>query len=265
MKSSLLLHSHRRNCIMPAAKAFVLLSALVAAIIPTADGFSLSPSISATRHHHHHHVVGGGGASTLISPLICNSKYHHQGGRHSTSLLFAADPFNNNNNDDESSIIEQTSSNSSTMYTPFNRPLLAAIDTTALIIFAAIGKSSHTTTGDIDIIAVLLTAFPFVTAWLLTSPITNVYSPDDTENTAGVNIPIYASGIPRRGDDDGDGDDGDGGSEGGGVDEDIGKNRYCGVDFISVMLTCDEMRKCPGGDDSECSGDDVCIELCNET
>lgn len=185
MKSSLLLllHSHR-NCIMPGAKAaLVLLSALVAAIILTADGFSLSPSISATRHHHH--VVGGGGASTLISPLICKSNYHHhQGGRRSTSLLFAVDPSNNNNNDDESSIIEQTSS--TTMYTPFNRPLLATIDTIALIIFAAIGKSSHTTTGDIDIIAVLLTAFPFVTSWLLTSPITNVYSPDDTSDTSNI-------------------------------------------------------------------------------
>ena len=132
---------------MPAAKALVLLAAVT---IPTADGFSLSPRSIATAQHHR-------GAST--------------------SLSFAADPFNSNNNDDESSIIEQTS------YTPFNRPLLAAIDTIALIIFAAIGKSSHTTTGDIDIIAVLLTAFPFVTSWLLTSPITNVYSPDDTDTS----------------------------------------------------------------------------------
>jgi hypothetical protein len=161
---------------MPGTKALVLLSALVAAIIPTADGFSLPPRSIATAQHRR-------GASTLISPHICNSNYH-QGGRHSTSLLFAADPFNNSNNDDESSIIEQTSS--TTMYTPFNRPLLTAIDTIALIIFAAIGKSSHTTTGDIDIIAVLLTAFPFVTSWLLTSPITNVYSPDATSDTSNV-------------------------------------------------------------------------------
>jgi hypothetical protein len=72
------------------------------------------------------------------------------------------------------------------MYTPFNRPLLAGIDTISLIIFAAIGKSSHTTTGEIDIIAVLLTAFPFVTSWLLTSPITNVYSPDDTSDSSNI-------------------------------------------------------------------------------
>jgi hypothetical protein len=184
--------NQRRHCyiviavivlIMPGTKALVLLSALVAAIIPTADGFSLSPSIISAKRHHDHHVVGGGGASTLISPHICNSNCHHQGGRHSTSLLFAADPFNNNN-DDESSITEQTPS--TTMYTPFNRPLLAAIDTISLIIFAAIGKSSHTTTGDIDIIAVLLTAFPFVTSWLLTSPITNVYSPDDTSDSSNI-------------------------------------------------------------------------------
>ncbi|KAL7450228.1 hypothetical protein ACHAWC_002183 [Mediolabrus comicus] len=160
---------------MPASKALVLLVATI--IVSTADGFSLSPRSIATAQHHR-------GASTLISPHICNSNCHHQGGRHSTSLLFAADPFNNNNNDDESPTIEQTSS--TTMYTPFNRPLLAAIDTIALIIFAAIGKSSHTTTGDIDIMAVLLTAFPFVTSWLLTSPITNVYSPDDTSDSSNI-------------------------------------------------------------------------------
>lgn len=180
MKSSLhIVHSHRRNCIMTASKALVavLLSALAAAIIiSAADGFSLSPRSIAKANHHH--VVGG--ASTLISPLICNSNYHHQGGRqHSTSLLFAVDPENSNVDYDELSITEQT-------YTPFNRPLLAVIDTIALIIFAAIGKSSHTTTGDIDILAVLLTAFPFVTSWLLTSPITNVYSPDDTSDTSNI-------------------------------------------------------------------------------
>ena len=71
---------------------------------------------------------------------------------------------------------------------------------------------------------------------------------------------------PEPDDDDGgggDGGSGGGSGEGGGVDEDIGKNRYCGVDFIDAMLTCDEMKKCPSGDDSECSGDDVCIEDTN--
>ena len=60
------------------------------------------------------------------------------------------------------------------------------------------------------------------------------------------------------------GGDGESGGEGGAQDlEEVGKNRYCGVNFIDAMLQCDEMKKCPSGDDSECSGGDVCIEDTN--
>ncbi len=34
-------------------------------------------------------------------------------------------------------------------------------------------------------------------------------------------------------------------------------NRYCGIDFIDAMLTCDEGKKCPNG--NECGGGDVCV------
>ncbi|KAL7541945.1 hypothetical protein ACHAXR_011380 [Thalassiosira sp. AJA248-18] len=72
---------------------------------------------------------------------------------------------------------------STSLYTPLDRPLLAVVDTISLVIFAAIGKSSHSSVdGSLDLLAVLVTAFPFVSAWLATSPLTGVYSPDDRGN-----------------------------------------------------------------------------------
>ena len=64
-------------------------------------------------------------------------------------------------------------------YTPLDRPLLAAVDAASLVVFAAIGKSSHSPDGALDPVAVLVTALPFVAAWLFLSPLTGVYSPDD--------------------------------------------------------------------------------------
>lgn len=72
------------------------------------------------------------------------------------------------------------------MYTPLDRPLLAVADVVSLVIFAAIGKSSHSADGSLDPLAVLVTAFPFVSAWLATSPITGVYSPDERGDGSSV-------------------------------------------------------------------------------
>ena len=79
-------------------------------------------------------------------------------------------------------IDEDTGKLSSKIYTPLDRPLLAVVDTISLVIFAAIGKSSHSGDGSLDLLAVLVTAFPFVTSWLATSPLTGVYSPDDRDS-----------------------------------------------------------------------------------
>ncbi|KAL7525139.1 hypothetical protein ACHAWF_001230 [Thalassiosira exigua] len=68
------------------------------------------------------------------------------------------------------------------LYSPLDRPLLAVVDVMSLIVFAAIGKSSHGEDGTLNLLGVLITAFPFVTAWLATSPITGVYSPDERED-----------------------------------------------------------------------------------
>ena len=62
--------------------------------------------------------------------------------------------------------------------TPLDRPVLAAVDVVALLGFAAVGKASHSADGSLDIGAVASVAFPFVTSWLLTSPLTGVYTED---------------------------------------------------------------------------------------
>jgi hypothetical protein len=59
---------------------------------------------------------------------------------------------------------------------------LAAVDVVALFLFAAIGKASHAPDGSLDIPAIGMTAFPFVLSWLATSPLTGVYSDDDTSS-----------------------------------------------------------------------------------
>jgi Protein of unknown function (DUF3054) len=59
---------------------------------------------------------------------------------------------------------------------PLRDPVLATLDVVCLLGFAAIGKASHAANGSIDPSAVLITGFPFVTAWLATSPFTGIYS-----------------------------------------------------------------------------------------
>jgi len=66
--------------------------------------------------------------------------------------------------------------------TPFDRPVLALVDLAALIIFAGLGKASHSPDGSIDLVAVLTVAFPFVVAWFATSPFTGVYKADERKN-----------------------------------------------------------------------------------
>jgi Protein of unknown function (DUF3054) len=63
-----------------------------------------------------------------------------------------------------------------TLSSPLNNPALAALDILALLGFAAIGKASHAPDGSIDPAAVFVTAFPFITAWIVTSPLTGIYN-----------------------------------------------------------------------------------------
>ena len=56
-----------------------------------------------------------------------------------------------------------------------DKPILAAIDFASLVIFAGVGKASHSADGSLDIQGVFTTAFPFLAAWFATSPLTGVY------------------------------------------------------------------------------------------
>ena len=100
----------------------------------------------------------------------------------STSCLYSS----SNDDVDNDTATKEVISTMGNIYTPLDRPLLAIIDTISLTIFAAIGKSSHSSDGSLDILSVLITAFPFITVWLATSPITAVYSPDYKNEKSNV-------------------------------------------------------------------------------
>ena len=101
----------------------------------------------------------------------------------SSSRLYSS---SNDDDVDNDTATKEVISTMGNIYTPLDRPLLAIIDTISLTIFAAIGKSSHSSDGSLDILSVLITAFPFITVWLATSPITAVYSPDYKNEKSNV-------------------------------------------------------------------------------
>lgn len=70
-----------------------------------------------------------------------------------------------------------TTTSSSSWSTPLDRPVLAGVDLLSLLVFAAVGKASHAANGELDPLAVLGTAAPFVVSWFLTSPLSGVYDP----------------------------------------------------------------------------------------
>jgi hypothetical protein len=62
---------------------------------------------------------------------------------------------------------------------PLDRPVLATIDTAAILAFAAVGKASHSD-GSIDFLAVAMTALPFLLSWFVTAPLLGCYTPSAT-------------------------------------------------------------------------------------
>jgi hypothetical protein len=93
----------------------------------------------------------------------------------SSSLLMGKNKFSLQSTDD-------------TYDTLWERPLLLACDVLGLLIFASIGKASHTSSGDLDISAILLTALPFVIAWVGTAPLLGLYNGDATSMEEGEGI-----------------------------------------------------------------------------
>ena len=59
---------------------------------------------------------------------------------------------------------------------PMYRPILAAVDLAALILFAALRKADIAAGGG-DLLALVKRIVPFVFSWIITSPISGVYAP----------------------------------------------------------------------------------------
>lgn len=76
--------------------------------------------------------------------------------------------------------------------TPLDRPGLAILDLVALLVFAAIGKASHTSTESLlsEINSVLITAAPFILSWYVTSPITGVYNTSSNDKNGAIQSSI---------------------------------------------------------------------------
>ena len=91
-------------------------------------------------------------------------------------------------NADNESTSTSTSTSDLESSSLLDKPILAAIDFASLVIFAGVGKASHSADGSLDIQGVFTTAFPFLAAWFATSPLTGVYrntNSGDGDNDGG--------------------------------------------------------------------------------
>jgi len=82
----------------------------------------------------------------------------------------------------------------SSVYTPLDNPFLAVVDFVAFLLFAAVGKASHAPDGSLDIVAVFVTALPFLASWYLTAPLLGCYDPQSTARGAGSAAKVAATG-----------------------------------------------------------------------
>mmetsp|Transcript_29215 Transcript_29215/g.42886 ORF Transcript_29215/g.42886 Transcript_29215/m.42886 type:complete len:228 (-) Transcript_29215:267-950(-) len=67
------------------------------------------------------------------------------------------------------------------------RPVLAALDMISILLFAAVGKASHSAVdGSIDFLAVGVTAFPFLVSWFSIAPLMGSYDALATQDAVGA-------------------------------------------------------------------------------
>jgi hypothetical protein len=77
-----------------------------------------------------------------------------------------------------------SSSNESSTKSPLDRPVLAALDFAAILLFAFVGTSSHNSAS--DYLAVMAVAVPFLISWFTVTPFLGLYSKDATNDKVGA-------------------------------------------------------------------------------
>mmetsp|Transcript_61145 Transcript_61145/g.70301 ORF Transcript_61145/g.70301 Transcript_61145/m.70301 type:complete len:273 (-) Transcript_61145:60-878(-) len=119
-------------------------------------------------------------------------------------MMSSSSPSNNNNdneNDDNNTdkkngissssakLFFFTSNDEGVPFFPWDRPVLSTIDAVSLLIFAGIGKASHSAVdGSIDMGAVLVTAVPFLVSWFLLSPWVGCFTPEATQDVPAAAV-----------------------------------------------------------------------------
>ena len=191
---------HRIECVRSAHRPMSLLFAALAMITFCAAG-TTNAFITATTAIPSRiggHILHSSIAHTRL-PLFQYSYYPIRHRQYSMQQLSTQQSLSgialkqsNNLNDDQTTRTSTTDDGVVIKYyTPADRPILATVDTISLLLFAAIGKSSHSSDSDVggidnNIVGILSTALPFVVAWLTTSPLTGMYSPNTNPQSSSL-------------------------------------------------------------------------------
>ena len=69
---------------------------------------------------------------------------------------------------------------------PFDRPVLSAIDAISLTLFAGIGASSHSVSN--SAVDIFIIALPFLVSWFLVSPLLGTFTPDATRDISAATV-----------------------------------------------------------------------------
>ena len=79
---------------------------------------------------------------------------------------------------------DEETSTSTRIQSPLDRPLLAALDFMAILLFAFVGTTSHNSAS--DYLAVVAVAVPFLISWFVTTPFLGLFNEDATSSVKGA-------------------------------------------------------------------------------
>jgi hypothetical protein len=143
---------------------------LAAALLTSADGFVTSNNKVAFATIGHR---------SSPQPLALTLSRH---AIRKESVIQKAEPENSLSNESSSASSSSSSPPKSSSSSPLDKPVLAVLDLVVLLVFAGIGKASHASDGSLDLLAIGITAFPFIVSWFATSFFTGVYGPIDDDD-----------------------------------------------------------------------------------